>query len=789
VSASLAAVAPQVQAQPVLEWWQRWAIQRAAWWRAHPILASRLAQVRSVVLWGGLVLLVGVVVFAPDLRLALRAYLGCVWVVVVWYLAARTKTLTWSGFMRFFAACLPWSFAVGLASRWITVTLAELDVTDPGAKMAVAAIAEETLKLVPLALVAVLAPRRTSRFAAIDWLLLGLASGTAFLVVEEGARRIGLATGRLGLLDAWLADGGVPLGWIQFGLWPVPTTWNEGGRAYGGHAIVTAIVAGLVGLSIVALRSARGRRGLGAVAARTTAVAVPVLALFVAIADHAVLNGGGPVTCTGDTPCWLDPTATHVPWWIRVPWSLFGHGHGRATVLLVLAVVLLCVDGARLAQLPAAGLTGSPRPRWIDTAARGGADLVRTWPAPIRTSVAVAVFAALGTAWVVVRDLVTSIAAFAAAPGEHRRVAARRGAGLLSAQRAAREMGIDAWGHPAHPRRQRAAATAALVGLLLGALVLAPTTAQGIGTVYDSPYWLAGVLNAVAGWWHSLSPGQQIAIGAAIAALVVLSGGSLGLAMGISGVATWGLDKSAGISTFIQDPDQATRSYLATTTPAGLLADTAGVALTFAPGNFGGALAARGLRTATEDLLADPAAFWAGRRLSLADDAGVLDLGAFMRKEPAALGDGSIHLPLEPEVAASELAKFDALPPGRPLGGHDLGTKYQLHVTGGAPERVLTADGREWHLDGFTSQYGAITDAKYAGTGSFYAPQPGSGLEGIAVKAIDKTLRAQAAAARAFDGTGVFEIATNTPASAAFIESRITELGLPGYVRLVPFGG
>jgi hypothetical protein len=180
---------------------------------------------------------------------------------------------------------------------------------------------------------------------------------------------------------------------------------------------------------------------------------------------------------------------------------------------------------------------------------------------------------------------------------------------------------------------------------------------------------------------------------------------------------------------------------------------------------------------------------WAGRRLSLADDAGVLDLGAFMRKEPVALGDGSIHLALEPEVAASELAKFDALPPGRPLGGHDLGTKYQLHVTGGAPERVLTADGREWHLDGFTSQYGAITDAKYAGTGSFYAPQPGSGLEGIAVKAIDKTLRAQAAAARAFDGTGVFEIATNTPASAAFIESRITELGLPGYVRLVPFGG
>jgi hypothetical protein len=126
--------------------------------------------------------------------------------------------------------------------------------------------------------------------------------------------------------------------------------------------------------------------------------------------------------------------------------------------------------------------------------------------------------------------------------------------------------------------------------------------------------WLAGVFDAVAGWWHDQPLITQLAIGAGIAALVVLSGGSLGLALGISGVLTWGLDHSAGIATFTRNPRQATRDYFATATPAQLAADTLGVALTFAPGNFAGAATGRILRSTADDLAVDPAAWWAARR-------------------------------------------------------------------------------------------------------------------------------------------------------------------------------
>jgi hypothetical protein len=43
-----------------------------------------------------------------------------------------------------------------------------------------------------------------------------------------------------------------------------------------------------------------------------------------------------------------------------------------------------------------------------------------------------------------------------------------------------------------------------------------------------------------------------------------------------------------------------------------------------------------------------------------------------------------------------------------------------------------------------------------------------------------------AEAAEQFGGNGVFEWVTNTPAAARFFESRMSTLGLRGYVRIVP---
>ncbi len=238
----------QVGTAPLREWWQVWAERRAQWWAERPVLAQRWTRVRAVGPWAALAWAAGLFVFVPDVRLSMRAWLGCVWVVVAWWALARTKTLTWTGFMRFFAACIPWSVAIGLISTWLASSALSAAVRDVGPSMGIASITEETLKLVPVALVAMLAPRRASRFAAVDWLLLGLASGTAFLLVEESLRRLTLSMEPQSLLgrlfEAMLPRSeGLPPDWTTFRPWPpLPTDWAQAGRGFGGHGVVTAIV-------------------------------------------------------------------------------------------------------------------------------------------------------------------------------------------------------------------------------------------------------------------------------------------------------------------------------------------------------------------------------------------------------------------------------------------------------------------------------------------------------------------------------------------------------------------
>lgn len=608
---------------PPREWWQVWAQHRAQWWAARPVLAARWAKVRAIGLCVGLAWVLATLVLVPDVRLSVRAWLGCAWVVIAWFFLARTKTLTWSAYLRFFTACIPWSIAIGLLSAWLAATVLDVSVVSSGPMVGIAAIAEETLKLVPVALVALLAPRRASRFAATDWLLLGLASGTAFLLAEETLRRLRLSGGGLiGLLERLLRGGGLPDDWIRFRTWPVPTDWDQGGAGFGGHGVVTAIVTGLVGLAVVAVRHVRGRSDRVALLVRAGAVVAPVMALVVAMADHAAHNGaynGAEYGGEDGTPYWLDPATTHVPWWIRAAWSAFGHGHFRPTVFVLLAVVLLLVDGARLARVPVAALVETPRPDWVDQAIVRCTIATATWPAALRRLPAVITLAVLGTAWVVVRDWTTAVAAFAAEPGEARRVAAQRGLTAVTAQRAARELGYERLAGPVDATVRRAVAAGALVVLLLGALVLAPVTASGLDTMYDHPGWLAGVMDAIGHWWHSQSLGTQLLVGAGVVALVVLSGGSLGVALTVSGVLTWGLDKSHGIATWVRDPRQATRDYLLTATPFQMAMDGLAIATTFVPGSFLRSRGAAAVRGAVDDVAEDPALWLAQKRRTVRD--------------------------------------------------------------------------------------------------------------------------------------------------------------------------
>lgn len=848
---------------------------------------------RTVLLFGSLVWLAGLWLFMPELRLGMRAYLGCLWVVVAWFMLARTKTLTWSGFLRFFAVCVPWSVGIGVVATALANRVAWMDflaVSETGAQVAIAGIVEEAGKLVPVGLLVLLAPRRAARFAAVDWLLLGLASGTAFLAVEEALRRTAVATGNAGFASmlGLTPDGVLPPGYVTFGLFPVPTAMSAEGSLlapttiaeFGGHAIMTALVTGLFGLAVAAWQARRRLTGLAL-------GLLPVAMLWSAIADHAMFNAGmdlfSALPTDDGSPAWLDPDSTTIPWWLRLPWTLLGHGHGRISMFLVLVVLCLLVDAARLATRPAANLTGRPAPGWVTRPLNGS-------PAVLR----VVAGAVVGLVWVVARDLAQAIAGFARrrpntpqGEPEPRRAAAARGAALVSGQRALRELAYEDASARIHPWARRLAAVAVLAGLGWLALAAAPATAREIGTStndmyelpgtgsteapsdlptdlptrlpsdfptvppldlptemptdlptslpsdfptgfptdlpsfdpddfpslfpdFDSPStgpttdestgpWLAGVLDSLADWWHDQPLLAQLAIGAGIAALVVLSGGSLMLGIGISGVLTWGLDHSAGIAAFTRNPRQAARDYLTTATPAQLAADTLGFALTFAPGNFAGAATGRILRTTADDLVADPAAWWATRRQAFtadrwADETGAINFEHLLARKPVPLADGTTQPALSAADDAAAKARYESHP-STPVKGAPGAAKDGQIAVYGENERIIPVgqkpDGTQAtvHPDGFTSQYGAVGDYKHvtSADGSWYIPDTlaNDKLRGFATDQMDNTLRKlQQAANKVMDGDGVVEMTTNNPKAAAWIESRMEALGIRGYVRI-----
>lgn len=780
---------------PPREWWERWVERRAAWWAERPTLARRWARIRAIGLWVALAWVVGLWAFWPELRSGLLAYVGALWVVVAWFFLARTKTLTWGAFLRFFAACIAWSYALGVVLTLLATVAAGQRAGGLGASVAIAGISEETLKLLPVVVVALAAPRRVARFAAIDWVLLGLATGTAFLAVEESARRVGLwVVDSLGtvIARAGLDPGQVPEEWTRFRWVPVPYRPVDEAAGFGGHAVMTAIITGLVALGLVVWQRSRTAPPRQRLLLRALALAVPVVALGAAIVDHAASNAnvytGSSVTADG-TPKWLHPELATVPAWIRVPWSLLGNGHGRVWILLLVIAACLLVDAHRLSTRPAANLLARPAPGWVAGAGDRVVTALAKAPAVMTTAAATVVHGGAALVWIAGRDLAEQVAAHARTAGEPRREAMARGAATASAQRASREVTYETISGPVRTRPTRLVTATVLVLLLIAALVLAPLTATDIGTsLYrpGNPDWLAGTLDGLGRWWHGLNPGQQIAVGVGIAAIIALSGGSLGLAFGIAGVATWGLDKTHGLATFTRNPEHATRDYLLTATPAQLAADTVGVALTFAPGNFAGAAVGRGVRGAVTEFADNPETFIATRRGALADDAGVIDTAWLLSRKPVPLGDGTLFPALSAADEAAAVARYEALPRAR-LNGSGPSLDYQVRVYGDNERIVTTAAGKAIP-DGFTPTYGAVGDAKYVSPtsrSSIYMPDAGSSLEPIAVRAIDRRLLGLADAADAA-GNGVFEYVTNNPAAAQFLEGRIATLGLRGYVRLVP---
>ncbi|MCL2091744.1 MAG: hypothetical protein FWH11_11220 [Micrococcales bacterium] len=623
------------------EWWQVWAERRARWMDEHPGAARRVRRVRTVLAWLMPVYLLVVVVVMPDVRAGMRVWLGTLWVVVAWFFVARTKTLTWSGYMRFLSACVVWSMAVGATLRTVSADLGGMAGLGQGAVTFVAGISEEALKVAPVVLLAVLAPRRVSRFAAVDFVLLGLVSGAAFEAVEEAVRRTHWVTNDNKGLVALLYDvdsNGIPVDYVHYGLWPIPTeltgtaAWTGDPVTFAGHAMTTALVCGAAGLGVVAWRAVRTRSSLARVVVRPVGLVVPVVALVTMMSDHLACNAR---LHTGDA--WL-ADGSAVPWWLQVPWQWFGQAQYRPAGFVLLFVVCLAVDAFRLAARPATSLVPGPAWAWV---ARAGAGLA-AWHARSRwpgRALAASLNAALALVWITGRDLGQTVLAHTRDPGETRLTAARRAATAVSAQRTAREAGMEHHhAGPVHPWCLRLVAIGLLAGLLVAALVLAPHLAEGTGpNMRDGWSWLAGLLDAITRWWDSLTPGQKIVVAVAVGFVVAaVPGLSFGAAFWIAGVATWGLEHHAGIKTFARDPAKATGDYFANATPGQLALDGLDLVLTAIPVGVG-ATTGRATRQATREFIDNPAVFRAQRR-AMMDDTGASSVEFFLnlqRQGPA----------------------------------------------------------------------------------------------------------------------------------------------------------
>ncbi len=218
---------------------------------------------------------------------------------------------------------------------------------------------------------------------------------------------------------------------------------------------------------------------------------------------------------------------------------------------------------------------------------------------------------------------------------------------------------------------------------------------------------MAAQLDGLAGWWDGLSVGEQIAVGIGIAALVALSGGSFGLAFGISGVATFLLDKGHGAADLSRDPRAATRSYLSTATPASLLLDGAEAALTFAPGNFAGAAGGRWVRAGVDSYLADPVAWRTAQRQWRRSEAGALDFAPFRHTDPTLWNDPVRRQEwvnaryVDPNLGNAGMRRAAV-----PTREGDLA--YQLQTAGPDEIRLIGPDGDHIWADGLTVDPDAV---------------------------------------------------------------------------------
>ena len=585
-----------------------------AWARSQaerrPLVAARVRTGWVVWTWLSLACYLLGLVLVPSLRQGLRPWLWCWWILVVWFLLARTKTLTWRSLaLTFSGACLL-APLIGVVELLVARVMGA-DVNARDGAVLIAGMVEEPLKLLPLLLVPVVAGRRRARRLAVaDYLLLGLAAGLGFQAVEDAIRRLALSVhpqGLFGLLGVLFGanpndpHGGYP----QYGFGLLPGWSDQGGRAFfAGHGVLTALVAAGIGLAV------RGRRRFGA-----RAWLLPLALLGMAMVDHAMYNASGQASGSGG------PHDLRVPGWLLHAWRLWGHGLLERPLLVALLLVALLADVRRLRRawpllppLPVVLWTRRPA-RW---AAGAAARLVRDLPndaAPVFRRCAQSAAGTLATAGQAASFVLHELALLAvSATGG--RAAPDTGAGPQAVPEAGREaqpaarpearlpqagppIGGESAAPPAGQRwsrtiaylRQRrelgqhlgrvveqaaqgqeppgpAPAAAVAAGALLAGslcvLALVVLVAAGVAGVHPVPEgaaFLANLFGDLAQWWNHLPLWQQVVVTVVGAALLTFGGMEFLPALGVGSAATDVADHGRGLSDFLRNPREAARRF------------------------------------------------------------------------------------------------------------------------------------------------------------------------------------------------------------------------------------
>ena len=559
-----------------LEWWERlgsFLLQ----FRAFRILM----RVRMVLTWVSLLVVAVTLAVSPLARTVLGAWIGCFWIVAVCFWLARGKTVSWGMTSGIFAISMPWAGAVGWISFQVAAA-ARVPVDHAASQVVIAGVVEELAKLAPICLVAVIAPGRVRRLLIQDWLVLGVACGAGFMAVEEVARRLAFILGNtpgLQLSKAICPES--PAGIVEcmhartFGLSP----FYEGDpspTAYAGHAIVTGLVAVSIGLARHLWWRARHHHPAFGVALRCMALGLPLGVLWVAIVDHMATNS------TTESTNWFTGERVVKAWGAtkgEAPWpivgttsSMAGSGQGRGWLLLVMLVVAVLLDArvmrlggyARVLATPGGG-PGAPQGPPGGVAGRWGADVVEV--AAAARAKAHRLRLALAQAATTRRPRL-----FLRAWAEHR----------IARDLAARRV-LDAGPHRWATSALAAAAT--LAGAWIIYTVVPPVVTELNQRLNGLPaFWFAGVLDMLASVWESMSPTEKAALVLIGLAVVLLSGGTLGMAVNVGlGIAT-ALDAARPAAQLVRDPWGATGHYLDTHNDLEVITDAGLAAMAVIPG-------------------------------------------------------------------------------------------------------------------------------------------------------------------------------------------------------------